>query len=76
MNDDPQFTIPDNAFEAKKWISALSAELSRQNIPFRDAPEEPTSCCGRGCNGCVWDGYLHAVGYWCDQARELLLRHD
>jgi hypothetical protein len=39
---------------------------------LREPPEEPTSCCGRGCNGCVWEGYMSAVGYWCEQAREAL----
>ena len=39
----------------------LASELSR---PFRGPPAEPTTCCGRGCNGCVWEGYVAAVEYW------------
>ena len=74
MSNDPQFPLPDNAYQAKQWISALSTQLADRDIFFRDPPEEPTTCCGRGCNGCVWEGYLHAVGYWCEQARALLLK--
>lgn len=67
-----QSLFPDNAYEAKQWIATLSTQLAGRDIFFRDPPEEPTTCCGRGCNGCVWEGYLHAVGYWCEQAQALL----
>ena len=39
---------------------------------LRPPPPEPDSCCGRGCNGCVWDGYYHALRYWCDDALALI----
>jgi hypothetical protein len=29
-------------------------------------------CCGRGCNGCVWEGYFAAVAYWRDEALLIL----
>nr|WP_328804842.1 oxidoreductase-like domain-containing protein [Noviherbaspirillum galbum] len=54
-------------------MAELQHKLDRLGIVFRDPPEEPTTCCGRGCNGCVWEGYLHAAGYWCEQARDLVL---
>ncbi|WP_291021239.1 oxidoreductase-like domain-containing protein [Hydrogenophaga sp.] len=39
---------------------------------LRAPPPEPTTCCGRGCNGCVWEGYYNAVRYWADDALEQL----
>ncbi|RJG03912.1 oxidoreductase-like domain-containing protein [Noviherbaspirillum sedimenti] len=72
MNNDPQTLEPDSAYQARQWIAGLSAKLTERGIVLRDPPEEPTSCCGRGCNGCVWEGYFTAVGYWCEQAQEAL----
>lgn len=72
MNDDLHTLAPDNAYQAKQWIADLSAKLAHKGIVLREPPEEPTSCCGRGCNGCVWEAYLNAVGYWCEQAQEAL----
>jgi hypothetical protein len=76
MDDDSQPLLPASAFQAKQWIAELSAQLEAQDILMRDPPEEPTSCCGRGCNGCVWEGYLSAAGYWCEQARAALRKHS
>ncbi|MDE2594826.1 MAG: oxidoreductase [Burkholderiales bacterium] len=45
-----------------------------QHITLRPPPEEPTTCCGKGCNGCVWEGYYEAVVYWRDEA--LLILQD
>jgi hypothetical protein len=41
-------------------------------LALREQPPEPTSCCGRGCNGCVWEGYFAAVAYWRDEALLML----
>lgn len=59
---------------------ALIAHLRQQarlrgitlDTALRPPPPEPTICCGRGCNGCVWDGYYTALSYWRDDACELL----
>ncbi|WP_137896210.1 oxidoreductase-like domain-containing protein [Ramlibacter sp. 2FC] len=43
-----------------------------QGLSLRPPPPEPTTCCGRGCNGCVWEGWYAAVAYWRDEALERL----
>jgi hypothetical protein len=50
----------------------LQQQLKSQGLHFRDPPAEPTTCCGRGCNGCVWEGYDSALAWWFEQAQELL----
>jgi hypothetical protein len=74
MNDALPTPVPDNAYQARQWIKALLLQLAQQQQTMRDPPEEPDSCCGRGCDGCVWFGYFDAVGYWCEQARQALLK--
>lgn len=38
----------------------------------RPLPPEPTSCCGRGCQGCVWEGYFQAVQWWREDVLQTL----
>lgn len=65
-----------DAASARALIDALGQRLRAAAIEpgmgFRQAPPEPTGCCGRGCNGCVWEGYYAALQWWREDALELL----
>lgn len=64
---------PTDAASARAAIAAIAAQLAERGIAgMRAPPPEPTTCCGRGCNGCVWEGYLDAVVWWCEDAQALL----
>ena len=39
---------------------------------LRPPPPEPTTCCARGCNGCVWEGFYTALAHWRSEALALL----
>lgn len=46
----------------------------RLDEALRRPPPEPTTCCGRGCNGCVWEGFYEALHHWRVEALALLDR--
>jgi hypothetical protein len=59
--------------EARERMVARGALLAGRGIAFRPVPPEPTTCCGRGCSGCVWEGFFAAVDWWCEEADALLV---
>lgn len=53
-------------------FAELQARATAQGLHLRPPPPEPTTCCGRGCNGCVWEGFYAAALYWYDEALLIL----
>ena len=51
-----------------RQFSLLQQRAFDAGIALRRPPPEPTSCCGRGCNGCVWEGFYSAAAYWREEA--------
>ena len=49
-------------------FEVLQQQAGAQGLALRAPPPEPTTCCGRGCNGCVWEGFLDAAEYWRQEA--------
>ncbi len=54
---------------ARARIAEVRALLDAAGLALRPPPPEPTTCCGRGCNGCVWEGFYEALQYWLDEAQ-------
>ncbi len=53
---------------ALRAIAAAQERASAAGIALRQPPPVPTTCCGRGCNGCVWESFHDAVGWWLEDA--------
>ncbi|HET7792261.1 MAG TPA: oxidoreductase-like domain-containing protein [Rhizobacter sp.] len=57
---------------AKLVFAELQQQARAEGIALRAPPPEPTTCCGRGCNGCVWEGFFAAADYWREEALLIL----
>lgn len=58
--------------QARSQIALWQQRAAAAEVTLRQPPPEPTSCCGRGCNGCVWEGYYGALSFWLEDASEAL----
>ena len=54
--------------QARARIALWTRRAEAAGARLRQPPPEPTTCCGRGCNGCVWEGFLDAAEYWRQEA--------
>lgn len=68
MSAVPPSVVPANLAEARRLIARIQAELQARRVAMRAPPPEPTACCGRGCNGCLWEGYYAALAFWQEDA--------
>jgi hypothetical protein len=57
---------------AQALVAHVSRLLREAGLGHRPPPPEPDTCCGRGCNGCVWEGFYDALGFWREDAIGLL----
>lgn len=65
-------TAPTPAETALAQITLVQGLAARASVALRAPPPLPTTYCGRGCNGCAWEGYFDAVTWWLEDAVEAL----
>lgn len=58
--------------QARRQIALWQQRAAAAAVTLRQPPPEPTSCCGRGCNGCVWEGYYDALAFWLEDAAQAM----
>ncbi len=71
-DSNPNALPADPLMATQAMFSALQQRAEAAGVRLRAPPPLPTGCCGRGCEGCVWQGFYQAAADWQWQA-ELLL---
>lgn len=65
---------PSPAEATQAMFRALTQQALVAGVALRAPPPLPTTCCGRGCNGCVWEGFYAAATFWQEDALAALQR--
>ena len=50
--------------QAKNVFELMISIAMKNKVSLKPTPVEPNSCCGRGCDGCVWSAFLQAAEHW------------
>lgn len=66
-----KFTINSLA-SARAMFAHFQEEAADRGLTLREPPPHPTTCCGRGCEGCVWHDWYAAVARWQQEAERAL----
>ena len=64
-----------NSESALAQFQILTAQAHALGITLRLPPTLPSTCCGRGCHGCVWEGFFSAAAYWLEESAEAVQSH-
>lgn len=62
--------------QAQAVFAELQQRARERGLVLRHPPPEPDTCCGRGCNGCVWEAFYDAATFWHEDALEALATLD
>ena len=55
-----------------RGLAQREGGIANLDAALRPPPPEPTTCCQRGCNGCVWEGFYAALHHWRADALALI----